>query len=85
MVWAVQNTQSRRHDLKRHETIWAEVKLKSFTVLVCCWYRSDFIVAQLFFISELQDSIEAALDVILVGGIHIDFVPLTNLHFRDCL
>ena len=85
MVWALQNTQSRRHDLKRHETILVEVKLKSFTALVCCWYRSDFIVTLLFYISELQDIIEAALDVILVGDIHIDFVPLTNLHFRDCL
>ena len=78
-----------RNDLvsQRLETIWVEVNLKSFTVLVCCFYRSDFTATQSFFISELQDSIEAALDVtphvILVGD--IDFLPLTNLQLRDCL
>ena len=67
----------RRHDLEspRLETIWVEVNLKSFTVLVCCFYRSDLTVTQSFFISELQDSIEAALDVtpnvILVADINI--------------
>ena len=82
---------TRRHDLEsqRLETIWVEVNLKSFTVLVCCFYRSDFTATQSFFISELQDSIEAALDVtphvLLVGDINIDFLPLTNLQLRDCL
>ena len=82
---------TRRHDLEiqRLETILVEVNLKSFTDLVCCFYCSDLTATQSFFISELQDSIEAALDVtphvILVGDINIDFLPLTNLQLRDCL
>ena len=34
----------RRLDLEniRLETIWVEIKLKSFNLLLCCFYRSDF-------------------------------------------
>ena len=69
----------RCHDLKsqRLETIWVEVNLKSFTVLVCCFYRSDFYATQSFLFLKIPDSIEAALDVtphiILVSDINIYF------------
>lgn len=68
---------------QRLETIWVEVNLKSYNILVCCFYRSDFVVTQSLFISELQASIESALDytphVILTGGINIDFLTLSNV------
>ena len=74
----------RREDLEDQilETIWTEIKLRSFNILLCCFYRSDFNVSQSTFINELQSSIEVALDytpyVILTGDINIDFINLTN-------
>ena len=81
----------RRTDLKtpRVETIWIEVKLKSYNVLICCFFRSDFASSQSLFITEMQSSIEEALNftpyVILTGDINIDFLQLTNSQLRDCL
>lgn len=39
----------RRFDLEniRLETIWVKIKLKSFNLLLCCFYRSDFFVSQI--------------------------------------
>ena len=56
---------NRRQDLEsqRLENIWVEVSLKSYKLLVCCIYRSDFIASQSLFVPEFQDSIEAALDI----------------------
>lgn len=41
----------RRKDLEdsRLETIWVEIDLKSFKILICCFYRSDFNASQSFF------------------------------------
>ena len=81
----------RRLDLEniRLETIWVEIKLKSFNLLLCCFYRSDFFVSQPTFITDLQSSIEEALDysqyVILLGDINIDFLNLRNVQLADCL
>lgn len=76
---------TRRVDLEnpRLETIWVEIKLKTHNILVCCFYRSDFVVSQSVFVTEMQSSIEEALDytpyVILTGDINIDFLNLTNV------
>ena len=45
----------RRLDLEniRLETIWVEIKLKSFNLLLCCFCRSDCFVSQPTFITEL--------------------------------
>lgn len=81
----------RRHDLEdaRIETIWVELKLKDIKLLLCCLYRSDFTASQSIFITEIQNSIETALDytphVILTGDINIDFLNLTNTQLRDCM
>ena len=82
---------TRRDDLDdpRLETISAEVTLKAQNILICCFYRSDFNISQSLFVSELQNSIETALDytpfVILTGDINIDFINFTNIQLRDCL
>ena len=82
---------TRREDLEsqRLETVWVEVNLKSYNALVCCLYRSDFTASKSLFISELQESIETALDftpyVILACDINIDFLTLTNVQLCDCL
>lgn len=82
---------TRRPDLESPhiETIWVEINLKDIKILLCCFYRSDFIASQTVFISEIQNSIETALDytssVILTGDINIDFSNLTNIQLRDCL
>ena len=49
---------TRCHDLEsqRLETIWAEVNLKSFNVLICCFYRSDFTATQSFLFLNHQDN-----------------------------
>ena len=81
----------RRVDLENPnlETIWIEIKLKSYDLLLCCFYRSDFTISQSNFVTELQSSIEEALDyspyVILTGDINIDFLNLMNVQLRDCL
>ena len=81
----------RRTDLEnpRVETIWIEVKLKSYNVLICCFYRSDFVSLQSLFNPEMQSSIVEALNftpyVILTVYINIDFLQLTNSQLRDCL
>lgn len=81
----------RRTDLENPllETIWVEIKLKSFDILLCCLYRSDFVVSPSNFITELQSSVEDALDftpyVILTGDINIDFQHITNVYLRDFL
>ena len=63
--------------------------LKAQNILICCFYRSDFNISQSLFVSELQNSIETALDytpfVILTGDINIDFINFTNIQLRDCL
>ena len=80
-----------RPDLEnqRLETIWVEITLKSQTILICCYYRSDFSVSQSNFINELQPSIEQALDytsnVVLLGDINVDFINLSNTQILDCL
>ena len=80
----------RRPDLEKHrlETIWVEIKLKSQIILICCYYRSDFIVSQSTFINELQPFIEQALDytpnIILLGDINVDFINLSNTQILDC-
>ena len=65
------------------------MNLKSYNALVCCLYRSDFTASKSLFISQLQESIETALDftpyVILAGDINIDFLTLTNVQLCDCL
>ncbi|MCG8045972.1 MAG: endonuclease/exonuclease/phosphatase family protein, partial [Candidatus Thiodiazotropha endolucinida] len=82
---------NRRHDLEspQIETIWVEIKLKDRNLLLCCLYRSDFTASQSVFITDIQNSIEIALDytphVILTGDINIDFINLTNSQLRDCL
>ena len=82
---------TRRDDLEdpRLETIWVEVTSKAQNILICCFYRSDFNISQSLFVSELQNSIETALDytpfVILTGDINIDFINFTNIQLRDCL
>ena len=81
----------RRVDLENPnlETIWIEIKLKSYDLLLCCFYRSDFTISQSNFVTELQSSIEEALDyslyVILTGDININFLNLMNVQLRDCL
>ena len=81
----------RRTDLEnqRIETIWTEVKLKSQTVLICCFYRSDLNVSQTVFIDEIEPAIDQALDytpnVILLGDINIDFINLSNRRLLDFL
>ena len=76
---------TRRGDLKsqRLETVWAEVNLKSYNALVCCFYHSDFTASKSLFTSELQESIETVLDftpyVILAGDINTDFLTLTKV------
>ena len=73
----------------RLETIWIEIKLKSQTILICCYYRSNFIVSQSTFIAEIQPSIEQALDytlnIILLGDINVDFLNLRSPDVLDCL
>ena len=58
-------------------------------LLLCCLYRSDFTASQTLFVTEIQNSIEMALDytpyMILTGDINIDFSNLTNIHLRDCM
>ena len=70
-------------------TIWIEIKLKSYELLLCCFYRSGFTISQSNFVTELQSSIEEAMDyspyVILTGDINIDFFNLMNVQLRDCL
>ena len=58
---------TRREDLviQRLETVWVEATLKPCNVLVCCFYRSDSTSSESLFISELQGSIETALDFTL--------------------
>ena len=80
----------RRFDLEniQLETIWVEIKLKSFNLLLCCFCRSDiFFVSQLTCITELLSSIEEALDysqyVILLDDINIDFLNLRNVQLSD--
>lgn len=81
----------RRIDLEdaRIESIWVEIMLKSYNILVCCFYRSDFIATPSNFITHMQPSIEEALDytpyVVLVGDINIDFINMNNTQLRDCL
>ena len=76
---------TRRDDLEdpRLETIWVEVTSKAQNILICCFYRSDFKFSQSLFVSELQNSIETALDyipfVILTGDLNIDFINFTNI------
>ena len=78
----------RRTDLEnpRVETIWIEIKLKSYNVLKCCFYRSDFVSSQSLFITEMQSSIEEAFNytpyVILTGDINIDFFNSLIHNFR---
>ena len=82
---------SRRQDLENPhiETIWLEIQLKNMNLLLCCLYRSDFTASQTLFVTEIQNSIEMALDytpyVILTGDINIDFSNLTNIQLRDCM
>ena len=81
----------RRPGLKKHrlETIRVEMKLKSQIILICYYYRSDFIVSQSTFINELQPFIEQALDytpnIILLGDINVDFINLSSTQILDCL
>lgn len=44
---------TRREDLEnpKLETIWVEVNLKFYNILVCCFYRSDFVASQSLFIT----------------------------------
>ena len=82
-----------RPDLEnqRLETNWEGITLKSQfeTILICCYYRSDFSVSQSNFINELQPSIEQALDytsiVVLLGDINVDFINLSNMQILDYL
>ena len=80
-----------RPDLENQhlETIWFEIKVKSQIILFCCYYRSDFNSSQSTFIRELQPSIEQVLDyapnVILLGDINVDFLNLSNYEILDCL
>ena len=82
---------ARREDLEsqRLETVRVEVNLKSYNALVRCLYRSDFTASKSLFISELQESIETALDftpyVILASDTNIDFLTLINVQLCDCL
>lgn len=81
----------RRNELESPliENIWVQIKLKSFDIIICCYYRSDFTVSQSIFITEMQASIEQALDltpyIVLVGDINIDFLNMQNTQLRDCL
>ena len=81
----------RRHDLESPiiETLWVEINFKEINVLICCLYRSDFIASPSVFITELQNSIEIALDytphIIILGDININFSNLTNNQLRDCV
>ena len=63
--------------------------MKSKILLICSFYRCDFNTTQTEFIKELQSSIELAVDytpnVVLTGDIHINFINLVNIEFRDCL
>ena len=80
-----------RPDLENQclETIWVEITLKSQTILICCYYRSDLSVTQSNLINELQPSIEKALDytsnVVLLGDINVDFINLSNTQILDSL
>ena len=82
---------SRRQDLENPniETIWLEIQLKNMNLLLCCLYRSNFKASQTLFVTEIQNSIEMALDytpyVILTGDINIDFSNMTNIQLRDCM
>ena len=71
------------------ETIWIEINHKELKILLCCLYKSDLIASQSLCITEVQNSIETALDythhVILFGDINIDFMNLTNIQLRNCL
>ena len=59
------------------ESIWVEIMLNNYSILVCCFYRNDLINTPSNFITHLQPSIEEALGytphVILTGYINIDF------------
>ena len=48
---------------RRIETLWVELKLKSQTILICCYYRSDFNVSSSTFISKLLPTIEQVLEI----------------------
>ena len=80
----------RRIDLEnpRIEIIGIEVKLKSYGILICCFYRSDFVFTQSILLQKMQSSVEEAFNythVILTGDINIDFFHLTNPQLLDCL
>ena len=44
------------------KTIWVEIKLKYKNLLLCGLYRSNFNVSKSLFITEIQNSLEIALD-----------------------
>lgn len=81
----------RRADLEDPslETVWIEISLRSLNILLGCFYRSNYNISQSSFVTELQCSIEKAMDysdnVILVGDFNIDFLNLTNSQLRDCM
>ena len=46
----------------RFETIWIEVKLKSYDILIHFLYQNEFVSSQSIFITGMQSSVKEALN-----------------------